>query len=111
MPKEVIHSNIAESGGEPVRAVVGWSREPGHVEITVQFPHPMPHPTTRTIADVLRDELTDPKWSNDSNYAIALNRMVAVYSEGWYCQLDRNGINRLIRTLRKARDAAYGSDA
>ena len=29
---------------------------------------------------------------------------------GWFIQLDRNGINRLIRTLRKARDAAYGAD-
>lgn len=26
-------------------------------------------------------------------------------------RLDRDGINRLIRCLRKARDAAYGSDA
>lgn len=30
---------------------------------------------------------------------------------GWFVQLDRAGLNRLIRTLRKARDAAYGSDA
>jgi len=29
----------------------------------------------------------------------------------WHSQLDRNGINRLIRTLRRARDAAFGSDA
>lgn len=30
---------------------------------------------------------------------------------GLYVQLDRDGINRLIRSLRKARDAAFGSDA
>lgn len=30
---------------------------------------------------------------------------------GLYVQLDRPGINRLIRLLRKARDAAYGADA
>lgn len=30
---------------------------------------------------------------------------------GWFVQLDRAGINRLIRTLRRARDDAYGSDA
>ena len=30
---------------------------------------------------------------------------------GWFVNLDRDGINRLIRALRKARDAAYGSDA
>jgi hypothetical protein len=30
---------------------------------------------------------------------------------GLYVQLDRDGINRLIRALRKARDAAFGADA
>lgn len=30
---------------------------------------------------------------------------------GHFTSLDRDGINRLIRSLRKARDAAYGSDA
>jgi hypothetical protein len=60
---------------------------------------------------VLRDELADPKWSNGSNYAEALEAMIQVYERGWCCQLDRDGINRLIRTLRKARDAAFGADA
>lgn len=30
---------------------------------------------------------------------------------GWHVTLDRNGINRAIRALRKARDAAFGADA
>lgn len=30
---------------------------------------------------------------------------------GFYAELDRYGINRLIRTLRKARDQAFGADA
>ncbi len=29
---------------------------------------------------------------------------------GWWVTLDREGINRLIRSLRKARDAAFGRD-
>jgi hypothetical protein len=29
---------------------------------------------------------------------------------GWYVQLDRNEINRLIRVLRRARDQAFGHD-
>lgn len=29
---------------------------------------------------------------------------------GWYVDLDRDQINRLIRNLRKARDQAYGAD-
>lgn len=32
-------------------------------------------------------------------------------SDGVFMTLDRDGVNRLIRSLRKARDAAYGSDA
>lgn len=31
--------------------------------------------------------------------------------KGYFVQLDRDGVNQLIRTLRRARDAAYGSDA
>lgn len=29
----------------------------------------------------------------------------------WHSQFDREGLNRLIRTLRKARDSAFGADA
>lgn len=29
----------------------------------------------------------------------------------WWCNLDRNGINRMIRALRKARDQQFGADA
>lgn len=29
---------------------------------------------------------------------------------GWFVSLDRDGINALIRNLRKARDAAFGRD-
>lgn len=31
--------------------------------------------------------------------------------DGFYVTLDREAVNRLIRALRKARDAAYGADA
>ena len=30
---------------------------------------------------------------------------------GWFVTLDRDGINRAIHALRKARDAAFGADA
>lgn len=32
-------------------------------------------------------------------------------SNGWFLDLDRERINRLIRVLRRARDAAFGADA
>lgn len=31
--------------------------------------------------------------------------------KGYFVHLDRAGINRMIRTLRRARDTAYGADA
>jgi hypothetical protein len=31
--------------------------------------------------------------------------------DGWWIDLDRAGINDLIKLLRKARDRAYGADA
>lgn len=31
--------------------------------------------------------------------------------DGWRVTLDRHGVNRLIRSLRKARDAVFGADA
>lgn len=32
-------------------------------------------------------------------------------TDAHYLSLDRNGVNRLIRSLRKARDQAFGADA
>lgn len=31
--------------------------------------------------------------------------------EGWFIDMDRASLNRLIRVLRRARDQAYGADA
>lgn len=31
-------------------------------------------------------------------------------ANGWFVQMDRPGINRLIKALRQARDDAYGKD-
>lgn len=84
MPKEIIASKydgLTDQDGNLVpepHVHVGWSREPGHVELA-----------TRVGGDYA-DDLTRP---------------------GVFSQLDRDGINRLIRALRKARDAAFGSDA
>lgn len=56
-------------------------------------------------------------WSKDASHVeIATTMEDGVILEptpegnGWYVQLDRAGINRLIKTLRKARDDAYGRD-
>lgn len=49
------------------------------------------------VATLVRDtETGEPLNANDD--------------EGWYIDLDRQGINNLIRRLRQARDRAYGRD-
>lgn len=58
--------------------------------------------------------VTEVMWGRDSHVQIAtVNTGEPEMAEvrGWHADLDREGINRLIRTLRKARDQAYGADA
>ena len=43
--------------------------------------------------------------------AIMREAITGVTETGIYVQLDRSGLNRLIRTLRRSRDAAFGADA
>ena len=54
------------------------------------------------------------KWNREQYVQIAtVNTGEPQLAEvrGWFADLDRAGINQLIRALRKARDQAFGSDA
>ena len=50
-------------------------------------------------------------WQNDDGDTHIDDRGRFIRSDGIGTELDRAGINRMIRMLRKARDAAYGADA
>lgn len=55
-------------------------------------------------------------WTRDRDHVEVATRAGGDYADdlkrpGLFVQLDRDGINRLIRALRKARDAAFGADA
>lgn len=53
-------------------------------------------------------------WSRNQHAEIGVgvfSPATEIGSESHYTTLDREGINRLIRSLRKARDAAFGADA
>ena len=67
---------------ETFHVLVGWSKEHEHVQIATVAPK-MPLVTEDTV-----DE-----------------------HNGWHVTLSREGINRLIRSLRKARDQSFGTDA
>jgi len=93
MPRERIkhghESRVVYDGDNPVAGEsampsldVSWSREPtGWVQIGIDAP-------TDFLAGIIRDGATSV----------------------WTDVLDRREINHMIRTLRRARDAAYGSD-
>lgn len=82
MPKE----NINDRGNRDFRVEVSWSPDAGYVQIATVH--------RKTPATMPGDDPGDPDQPLD----------------GWHATLDRDGINRTIRALRKARDAAFGRD-
>jgi hypothetical protein len=118
MPKEFIHcrdfgrtvtviSGDSE-GGESVETVVpdsdaikvGWSKEAEHVEIAV----------CQMVEGVFVEHgfeaILDAGDETDPAKLLQLGRLTPRY-----IQMDRHGLNRLIRALRQARDDAFGKDA
>ena len=90
MPKEHVYGSTIPYGEEdPGRSVVEvrWSRESTYLQVA-----------TRCIrAD------DDTVYSNE-------NLPTLTAADGWFVDLDRRGINDLIRKLRRARDQAFGRD-
>ncbi len=93
MPKDNIDDMVCDG----FRVEVGWSgaipgERDGHVQVAATNAHSR-----------FRWDQLPPSESDDPDCA-------GVF-DGWHVTLDREGINRLIRSLRKARDAAFGTDA
>jgi hypothetical protein len=86
MPKE----NVDCVAMDALRVQVGWHPN-GHVQVaTVHTDSPATLPGEKQD----HDDTPPP-----------------VPFDGWHATLDREGVNRLIRVLRKARDSAFGADA
>jgi hypothetical protein len=98
MPKEIIHSRYEGHSSRVLDADGQWvENDPSRVTpepfLTVGWGRESEHVQIATLAGGDYDEVGGNA------------------RPGLYVQLDRAGINRLIRSLRKARDAAFGSDA
>lgn len=128
MPKEIVEA--AHQDG-PFAVRVGWSGEGGHVQIatvthqersmwwqTLGYNEDIQAEFGAKIREIVaagsaiddgqkgRPEVTDRELAHN-----ILNWMdVWRNSDGLYVGLDRTGCNRVIRLLRKARDAAFGRD-
>lgn len=87
MPKETIHD---EAGLYDV--AVGWNRDTSHVQLGTVI-HQDPDKAEVTLPALLKT------WQDEGDH-----------HTGLWATLDRDGINRLIRSLRRARDQAYGKD-
>ncbi len=62
-----------------------------------------------------RQGLVQVSWSKEAEYVqvASFSRDPVTYEtmwDGYYADLDRRGINQLIRHLRRARDQAFGGD-
>lgn len=118
MPKEFIHCRdfgrsypVVLDGAEQDRQVemtspdndavkVAWSKESEHVELAV-----CQMVDGTFVEHGFLSEIGEPEGENDPKVVLRLAQLTPRY-----IQMDRHGINRLIRILRKARDDAYGRD-
>lgn len=78
----------------------------------------MPKEVIRNASQLGTDDEchVEVRWNRDTYCQLATVKKAANYSEseqvdGWFVNLDRAGLNRLIRAARKARDQAFGADA
>lgn len=103
MPKEVIYAEHLPYGdADPARSVIeiSWSREASHVQMATKCVHAADH--TAFVHPSFYEYLKP--LSEDERLGV-LSMMA-----GLYATLDRDGINSIIRVLRKARDQAFGRD-
>ncbi len=93
MPKH----NIDDVTGGDFRVEVSWGgaipdERDGHVQVAA----------TNASSPFYWEQIPPSEGSDPS---------VGGQFDGWHVTLDREGCNRLIRSVRKARDSAYGPDA
>lgn len=104
MPKEVVlcdprfeHENPM---GPPV-VIVGWDRDAGTCQVVTRLLKAEVPPQPLVVSSQVSVEATISTASSGSGIPVEY---------GFYVDLDRRGLNDLIRKLRRARDQAFGRD-
>lgn len=95
MPKEYIHNRWFGQYATEVTEITG-PEQPERVAVP------------------LDDSMVKVGWTKDAEHveiALVWGPDLELPDEFRHAQMDRNGLNRLIRTLRTARDDAFGKDA
>lgn len=111
MPKETVYGSkmVGGSETEPRTPVVEvrWNRDP-FVQVVTRIQE----------FEVPRHGIQTPVFTPEQDAALARGEVVETTQVlepisceyGMYVELDRHGINQLIRNLRRARDQAFGRD-
>lgn len=113
MPKEVIYGKALPYGEteaeSPARAIVEvrWDRDTGYFQMVTRCVRADDHSTF--VPDYVAEWIADHPSVASSAGGVAVS-LPALAQEGFYVDLNREGINRLIRNLRRARDQAFGRD-
>ena len=104
MPREFFNNAYSTPDWTGPQVTVGWDRAP---EVQIGVIHTEPE-----VVKALEAALTDLKIENGLRLGI-LEKLTGPEASalGWHSSLNRSELNRLIRTLRRARDAAFGADA
>lgn len=108
MPREMIYGDVLPFAEDsPGRSVVEvcWSREAEHVQIASKCVRADSEETYRPGTEITID--TDASLGATG---VVPSVPDLTFFDGFYVQLDRPGINDLIRKLRRARDQAFGRD-
>jgi hypothetical protein len=101
MPKEIVHGEGVPYGTPdepgPARTIVEVGWQPGsHVELVTR------------IVRADDGSVYEPRPGEPGDWDIAPGAPPRAF--GVFVQLDRSGINQLIRHLRRARDHSFGKD-
>jgi len=112
MPKEVIRAATfpyGEDDGARSVAEIRWDRDAGHVQLATRCiaVDGMPH-----IPDYVSEPLVQAGFVVANTIVSSDDERPRVWlaQEGWFIDLDRYGLNSLIRNARRARDQAFGRD-
>lgn len=105
MPREMIPSYASDPDHGLPAVSVGWGKEHPDIEVMSRLDQDM-------ATDHYGELFADLDVSDETRAEI-VNRLTSVHAAGlgWCARLDRNGVQRLITTLRKARNQAFGADA
>lgn len=121
MPKEIVYGDSLPFGTPdepgPARSVVEvrWDREGGDFQIVTRCIDAQtgetfqPHPGIQQSGFVDESLTTTAANTVNVTWTLPPPSMLTFY-DGFWVDLDRRGINQLIRNLRRARDQAFGRD-